>query len=1602
MGVLTSRTGICVVLSYLFCVVHSGYAINQPYVRSAHISNVYGGPSLSSYIGDKHRSIRETPNQNQNLTIGYLTAIKGSVPNRLGIQISGAILLAIEKVNQDSDLLPNVTLVLKHGDTEGDPIKGTKILTDMLCEDVAAFFGPEVTCNVEATIAAAWNRTMISYRCPDGTVSDKSKFPTFARTEAPDTQIVKSVLAVMKHHFWNRFSIVVETPSPVLVASSTKSTPYTIVAESLQNLAISNGYTITNYTKYSDGSPKWYEIITGTMNKTRVYVFIGQDKNLVEMMGTMQSLQLFQNGEYVVIFVDIMTYSRREAWKYLWRHQEITNQKVENCTKLPNYDENLAGSLLVVAPSPPNQTYENFSAQVNEYGKKEPFNFRSGILERGFKKVVPIYAANLYDSLIIYAKALDSLRKERPDFDIQELARDGRGIFQHIIKMKQYESITGAKISIDENGDSEGNYTLIAFKTLSKDDYHTRHMNFSANHTFTCWKYMIPVANFQPRSPSENITYPKMKFFSGMQIDWIGGKKPSDEPKCGFDGEKCTPIGRGYRSIYTAGVLGFVLFVVLSVAASLYRKWKIEQEIEGLLWKIDENELQYPQQYGDNSQSRMSLVSVGSVGQVYCPTAHYKGAIVRVKELKLMKKYIITRQTMKEMRYMREMCHANINSFHGAVIQPLKISLAYDYCGKGSLSDVVENEDIRLDSTFIASLIHDLVKGMIYLHDSDIGIHGNLKSSNCVITSRWVLQLTDFGLSELRCASSNHLGSLDHPYYQSMLWKSPELLREGREAKGTQQGDVFAFAIILYEIYGRKGPYGMCEFDPREIVERVKSRMNPVFRPDVQLFEDCPAHCECPDYVVTLMQECWDELPENRLTFPIIRQRLKPLRDGMASNIMDHMIIMMEKHANNLEGLVNERTSLLIQEKQKTENLLHRMLPPPVATKLTSGYGIEPESFDSVTIYFSDIVGFTAMSAESTPLQVVNFLNDLYTLFDSIITGYDVYKVETIGDAYMVVSGLPLTNGMRHAGEISSMALDLLTAVHTYTIAHRPNDILKLRIGIHTGPVCAGVVGLTMPRYCLFGDTVNTASRMESNGEPLKIHVSEECKLVLDKLGGYIIKERGLVHLKGKGNVRTWWLVGACEGAVTSRNDTRDLRPLFSRPRNLQGLQDQLSFRRRASPKLMNNGNLSRQGSFCGGNSSGGHLAGNHRGSSGYIRRPSFDPALLSLSLKNAQMNRTSNSNLNSSSRLDHSNKASPLGTPTGVRKSCLIPNTRPDPVGECSVTIEPPSDSSAGHTPSYCSPSKHNCIQPGKVLCSDTQGLPKSSSAASDLGGRKSVVFSPHNKILAIGSVRESRSLDLLVPRQNQNHINNSLMKRRMSKSLDIDELTRTIPVSTAEEMKSSGSFTPMGSHETGYRNSIPSNSLPFSYDHEQYSVPASPPIKRPTTCKHYKNTRGFNYRDIDTVSYDSEGRHESINLLEPDDSNLYVESEYLEGQDLTEPDYVRGSGGITFESPKAEPSKSSKKSKWGKLSDQYEKQKKTNSVKRWFQTIMNGNGVGSSSESSQKVSGELHSRTDSVKNPENPSHSTENEKLLASRSIAGSKKTPDKADHTEKESVL
>ncbi|XP_070711441.1 guanylate cyclase soluble subunit beta-2 [Pempheris klunzingeri] len=210
-------------------------------------------------------------------------------------------------------------------------------------------------------------------------------------------------------------------------------------------------------------------------------------------------------------------------------------------------------------------------------------------------------------------------------------------------------------------------------------------------------------------------------------------------------------------------------------------------------------------------------------------------------------------------------------------------------------------------------------------------------------------------------------------------------------------------------------------------------------------------------------------------------------------------------------------------EKEKSETLLYAMLPRHIANQLKDGRSVKAGEFEVCTILFSDVVTFTNICAACEPIDVVHMLNSMYSRFDRLTSVHDIYKVETIGDAYMVVGGVPVAT-VTHAHRVSNFALGMRIAAREVTnpVTGKP---IQIRVGLHTGPVLAGVVGEKMPRYCLFGDTVNTASRMESHGVPDHIHLSNSTYEYL-KDAGFNIQERGQIEVKGKGQMTTYFLLG--------------------------------------------------------------------------------------------------------------------------------------------------------------------------------------------------------------------------------------------------------------------------------------------------------------------------------------------------------------------------------------------------------------------------------------------------------------------------------------------
>ncbi|KAL9979703.1 hypothetical protein ACROYT_G017405 [Oculina patagonica] len=238
---------------------------------------------------------------------------------------------------------------------------------------------------------------------------------------------------------------------------------------------------------------------------------------------------------------------------------------------------------------------------------------------------------------------------------------------------------------------------------------------------------------------------------------------------------------------------------------------------------------------------------------------------------------------------------------------------------------------------------------------------------------------------------------------------------------------------------------------------------------------------------------------------------------------------------------LEENLEKLDQERQRSEELLYRMMPKAVADRLRDGRkAVETcEHFESVTIMFSYLDGFDNICANVPPMEVVNLVNKMFLTFDKLSEKHDVYKFETLGDAqYMVVNGVPVRKD-RHVEPVAAMALDILDSVKELKDPTSGTS-LTVSIGMHLGPVAAGLVGEKMPQYCLFGDSVNIAARLRTTSLPMRIHISESCNECL-RGTDFVTEFRGLIELKGKGNTRTYWLIRRKEETQSQVLDSREL-----------------------------------------------------------------------------------------------------------------------------------------------------------------------------------------------------------------------------------------------------------------------------------------------------------------------------------------------------------------------------------------------------------------------------------------------------------------------------
>lgn len=243
--------------------------------------------------------------------------------------------------------------------------------------------------------------------------------------------------------------------------------------------------------------------------------------------------------------------------------------------------------------------------------------------------------------------------------------------------------------------------------------------------------------------------------------------------------------------------------------------------------------------------------------------------------------------------------------------------------------------------------------------------------------------------------------------------------------------------------------------------------------------------------------------------------------EELLARVATHVSIRaLQRQLEDARLLAESAAAALADEKRRSDDLLYSMLPPSVANALREGRSVIGDHFPSVTVLFCDIVDYTQAASDHSPLEIFELLGRLYTRFDALIEDHPVYKIETVGDCYVVAGGVPEPNP-RHADAIVDVALAMLGAVGDMTLP--TGAPLQLRIGINSGPVVAGVIGTKMPRFCLYGDTVNIASRMETTSQPMRAQISQSTLALIDR-SRYTIEERGEIALKGRGAMRTYFI----------------------------------------------------------------------------------------------------------------------------------------------------------------------------------------------------------------------------------------------------------------------------------------------------------------------------------------------------------------------------------------------------------------------------------------------------------------------------------------------
>ncbi|KAK6752779.1 hypothetical protein RB195_003903 [Necator americanus] len=1035
--------------------------------------------------------------------IGHIGAI-GALPNyEKVLELSRKELLEDGTLGKDFD----IEIISRNGC--GDALEGVAAAADLYhVEHVTTFLGPYCTEEMiaVATMANYWNIPIIAYMATANSLSDKKIYKTLVRTSLRTMNtIAESTAAFVKHYKWRKVTLV----------SNIGASAYEKIM-AFEPVLKRRGITVTKKILFEE-SVSVQDMLNGgqmeeiTSNSRIVIVMFSSAQDLTAMFREATVKYGLSETEYVFIFPWLQE-GANGASPFVGSDSSILEKVKKTYTNCVLIDDTNGFDDRMITP---------FVERLRTIGLDEKDIDLSNIYA---------YIA-LFDAYKMFGTAGRRILKETGKISS---VIDGKKMWNTMRRM----TVPGM---VSDAGVGSG--------TVMLDDLAERVPYYSAFFVDGNRNQVTPFANMAPMMIANcdglktgtgcfeiNVTEVLSSFWPSTD-----GQFPVDEPVCGFRGEKCD------YTLIIVGISATVCVILAAIGAWCLRRYCESKSLDSMPWRIFRDDMQLVDE--EQAKSMLSLNSQKTKLSSSNAIALKHHAIIGVNTHATYHMYEqrrpikFARADLILLMRIKQAVHDNLNPFLGmAFNEKAEMLLFWKFCSRGTLQDIIYNDNFVLDEKFHGAFLRDITLGLEYLHLSNIGFHGSLTTWSTLIDRNWLVKLTDYGISDAVRRWVKH-GSINEETVNdggekteatqktAILYVAPEIRLSNEKNKNRRldqawigqtlekrrSADIYAFGVVMYEILFRNFPFS----DKTDLNEMSTKAMEgeKICRPQVQ--KDKQLH---PD-LQALLQDCWHDSPDARPTIRRVRLSTESILKTKGS-LVDSMTRMMEEYANNLEKLVSERTGMLEQATVRADKLLSQLLPKYVANELKNGRPVPPKLYTSATVFFSDVVGFTTLCSSSSPIEVVNLLNSVYSGFDEIINKRDGYKVETIGDAYMVVSGVPEENGRRHICNIADISLEIMEFLVTYRIPHRKSERLVIRVGFHSGSVAAAVVGLNSPRYCLFGDTVNLASRMESTGEPGKIQISQESKdLLANDYPEFVTVKRGTMEVKGKGERTTYWLL---------------------------------------------------------------------------------------------------------------------------------------------------------------------------------------------------------------------------------------------------------------------------------------------------------------------------------------------------------------------------------------------------------------------------------------------------------------------------------------------